>query len=99
MLNDVVIFTDSLTTWKKPNGLLLTDFDKSRVLSRLVKYLECWGGTVDLNDSPLLKLESLKKILEAEGIPYEEKNGFVHYQTSFENHEEIREKWEVQENK
>jgi hypothetical protein len=43
MMNDVILFTDSLVRWSRPNNQRLSDFDHRKVVDRMSRYFSCWG--------------------------------------------------------
>lgn len=79
LLNDVILYTDSLKKWSKPRGEVLAPFDYGKVLNRVTRYLSCWGE-VTLDDSNLPTNEDLKKTLTEKGIEFvETEDGIIHY--------------------
>lgn len=81
-LNDVRIFVNSLRRWDTPNGEAITPFDTQRILKRLVRYFECWGGRILLDDSYLESSDEVKEFLRQSGIPFEELEGGIIRYTS-----------------
>lgn len=84
ILNDVLLFTNSLRKWHKPPGDELSDFDYQKVLNRAISYFSCWGEVI-LNNAPLKDTEELKESLREAGIPYEElEGGIIQYTSTVE---------------
>ncbi len=75
--NDVIIFTDSFRRWAEPYGEPISDLEFAKILSRSIRYFECWGGEVTTNDMTLETNEDIKAELEEARIPYEELPGGV----------------------
>jgi hypothetical protein len=92
IFNDVVLFTQGLEKWIKPNGEKLTDFEYRKVLNRVVRYLSAWGGQVSLNDSSIKDdTIELKQWLKEKGIPFEEYDGVITYKLSVETEKDRKE--------
>jgi hypothetical protein len=84
ILNNVVIYTESLKYWDIPRGKQLSPEEYQRVLSRMVEYFSCWGD-VALDDSDLDDSDSFKNDLIKRGIEFEEfDDGTIHYQSTAE---------------
>lgn len=86
LLNDVILYTDSLKRWSQPKGEELTAFDFEKVLNRVTRYLSCWGE-VTLNENKLPDDEDLKRSLTEQGIEFfETDDGIVHYTVDAETY-------------
>ncbi len=79
-MNDVVLFTDSLRNWSRPEKQPLSELEFEKVVNRLTRYFLCWGGEVTFDQRTLPTPEDFKQELEKAGIPYEElPGGIIHY--------------------
>jgi hypothetical protein len=93
LMNDVVLFTDSLTRWSSPSNEPVSDFDQQKVLNRVMKYLSCWGE-VTLDSRLLPTSEDFKLDLQKAGIQCDElPSGIIHYSIDIEDERKRKGGW------
>ncbi|PYS97914.1 MAG: hypothetical protein DMF63_17825 [Acidobacteria bacterium] len=79
LLNDVVLYSDSLRSWTAPQRKEVTPFEYQKVLNRVIRYLSCWGD-VRIDDRKLQDSEDLKRALTELGIDFTERDdGIIVY--------------------
>lgn len=84
ILNDVILYVNSLKKWDKPCGEELTEFDYRRVFNRMLSYFSCWGDVV-LSDALVQDSNDIRESLLEAGIPFEEyEDGIIKYTSTVE---------------
>lgn len=88
-LIDHRLYVNSFRSWSKPTRNEMTPFDYQKVKNRLIRFLECDGGKVVLDEYKFETLEQTKERLRAMGIPFEEHDGVLHYKVDIKEHPEF----------